>query len=604
MSDTSPTCQVLVDAPLITAVQADGDRYQWRICRTHTALLEPNGLDWFHLDQCPTAKLVKRNSQRDVWRVNCNGQDYFAKLYHPHGPLARAKLLLRGPTALQEWNVGTYAAAHSIATVSPVATAWTGTRGSIGPSLLITKAVPDAEPLNEYWLRIRDDRQAAAQLADLLARLIARAHQCGFQHGDMHPGNILIRPQEPSPEVFFVDLHKVQTARPVGLEAIVANLAQLNQWFRRHATRTQRRRFLQHYLAYRDQYALATPFARNLALQPAALIGGLSAQADRHAAALWAKRDRRTRRTGRYFARIRPAPGWRGHVLLCSKHPAPTACVAKLTFTRDQWEQWLRHPLSWVDPQKHELLKDSHTATVCRAVLPTDHPPAEVVVKRPLARNLWKRLNQVFRHSRNMRSWRMANMLLNRNLPAAQPLAVLERYTWGVIRRDSISITDFVTPSADLETFLTRHVAALDQPAQRRVKDRLLEALVGLIKAFHERGFVHRDLKAPNLLVTWEPPHSSPPRLTLIDMDGISHPRRPTDQQRTRAIARLCASLLGSPACSPTDRLRFLKRYLTGPGRVPTNWKASWRAIDRQVRDKMENKEARRQWKLDRYGRE
>jgi hypothetical protein len=87
-------------------------------------------------------------------------------------------------------------------------------------------------------------------------------------------------------------------------------------------------------------------------------------------------------------------------------------------------------------------------------------------------------------------------------------------------------------------------------------------------------------------------------------MDGISHRRRPTDQQRTRAIARLCASLLGSPACAPTDRLRFLKRYLTGPGRVPTDWKVHWRAIDRQVRDKMENKEARRQWKLDRYGRE
>jgi Ser/Thr protein kinase RdoA (MazF antagonist) len=604
MSDACPTCPALADAPVISAVQTDGDRYQWRICRPHAAVLQPGKTDWFHLERCSTATLVKRNSQRDVWRVKCGGQDYFAKLYHPNGALARLKLLLRGPTALREWNVGTYAAAHSIATVVPVATAWTGSRGGSGPSLLITQAVVGAEPLNEHWLKVHTDRRAADELMHLLARLIARAHQCGFQHGDMHPGNILVRPNGPAREAFFVDLHKVRTARPVGLKAIVANLAQLNQWFRRHATRTQLRRFLKYYLAYRNQYAMATSFARRLGLQPASLIADLSAQADRHARALWAKRDRRSRRTGRYFARIRPAPGWRGHVLLSSKHPAPTAGAAGLTFTRGQWEQWLRHPLSWADPDRHELLKDSHTATVCRAVLPTDPTPVAVIVKRPLARNLGKRLGQMFGRSRNMRAWRMANMLLNRNLPAAQPLAVLERYTWGVIRRDSISITDFVAASTDLETFLTRDVPTLDQVAQRRVKNRLLDSVVALLKAFSERGFVHRDLKAPNLLVSWEPPHAGTPRLTFVDMDGISHVRRPTQKQRTRAIVRLCASLLGGPAGTRTDRLRFLKRYLTGPGRAPSDWKTHWRRIDRQVHDKMVDQEARRRWKFDRYGRE
>jgi len=615
-------------SPAPTIEFIEGGR-QWRVARPHATSLESGGIDWYDLAHCPTATLVKRNSHRDVWRVRCAGRDYFAKLYHPNGTVSQAKLLIRGATALREWNVGRYAAAHSIATVVPVATAWIGSRGARGTSLLITEAVTSAEPLNEYWLRIRDDRPAADEVTALLARLIARAHQCGFQHGDMHPGNILIRPNGRCREAFFVDLHNVRVGRPVGHRAVVANLAQLNQWFRRHATRTQRRRFLKLYIAYRDQYAQASPFSRNLGVEPAALMADLAVQADRHAEKLWAKRDRRTRRSGKYFARIRPAPGWHGHVLLCSKHPAPTACAALLTYTKHQWMCWLQNPLFWIDRRRHELLKDSHTAMVCMVTLPVDAPRVtdavetecaaslqdgrpilsegggrKVIVKRPLARNLWKRLGHVFGRSRNLRSWRMANMLLNRDVPTAQPLAVVERYAAGIIRLDSIGLTDYVADSADLETFLTRDVAALDQAAQRRVKNRLIDTVVLLLRRFHDRGFVHRDLKAPNLLVNWEPPYNDAPRLTFIDMDGISHVRRPTGRHNIRAVVRLCVSLLGCRVCTHTDRLRFLRRHLTSPGRTPSDWKTQWRAIQDQVHAKVQDKEARRLWKLEQYGRE
>jgi tRNA A-37 threonylcarbamoyl transferase component Bud32 len=606
MNHTVPMRETLAEVSSSPTVEFfDGGR-QWQVARAHAALLESSDVDWFHLEDCPKAALVKRNSQRDVWCVRVGGREYFAKLYHPNGVVCQAKLLIRGAAALREWNVGRYASAHSVAAVVPVATAWTGPRGWRGPSLLITEAVAGSIPLNDYWRQIGDHRAAADALTDSVARLIARAHQCGFQHDDMHPGNILVRPNGHERETFFVDLHKVRTGRPVGLRGVVVNLAQLNQWFRRHATRTQLRRFLRHYLAYRDLFAGCSPLAQDLNIEPADLIADLAVEADRHAGRLWAKRDRRSRRSGRYFARIRPAPGWRGHVLLHSKHPAPTACVARQTFAKRQWGQWLAEPLSWVDPRQHELLKDSHTATVRKALLPIDGPDgagAAVIVKRPLARNGWKRLGQMFGRSRNSRSWRIANMLLNRNLPAAQPLAVVERYLLGIVRLDSISLTDFVPASVDLETFLTRDVGALDMKGQRVVKNHLIGALVKLIKEFHARGFVHRDFKAPNVLVSWDSPCEGRPRLTLIDMDGISHVCHSSERQRKRAIVRLAASLLDSPACTRTDRLRFLLRYLTGPGRTPIGWKDHWRSIERLVSTKMRDKQAHRQWKLDRYGR-
>jgi hypothetical protein len=87
-------------------------------------------------------------------------------------------------------------------------------------------------------------------------------------------------------------------------------------------------------------------------------------------------------------------------------------------------------------------------------------------------------------------------------------------------------------------------------------------------------------------------------------MDGITHVRRPSEEQRTRAIVRLCASLMGCTVFTCSDRLRFLQRYLTAPGRSPRDWRRHWRTIESQVGAKLQDKETRRQWKMQRYGRE
>jgi tRNA A-37 threonylcarbamoyl transferase component Bud32 len=575
---------------------------RWQVGEGHGDLIQPSGVDWFNLESCPNAERVKHNAQRDVWRVRIGEREYFAKLYHPAGPFAVAKVLMRGPTALREWAVGAYALSHGISAVVPVAAAWSQERMTAKPSLLVTEAVGSALPLSDHWASIRHDRLLAERLIEDLARLIARAHQCGFQHGDMHPGNILVRSSGRRGEALFVDLHNVCIGRSVGMRQIVANLAQLNQWFRRNASRTQRRRFLHQYIAYRDQFGQASPLARNWRIEPKKLVVDLNIQAERHANKLWAKRDRRTRRNGKYFARLRPATGWRGYGVLQSKHPAPVDASAAHVLTRREWNDWLRDPLSWVDATKNQLVKDSHTATICRASLPARPHSIDVIVKRPLARNFWKKLAATLGPSRNWRAWRMAHMLRNRDLPAAQPLAIVERY-FGLTRTDSILFVEYVTDSVDLETFMTRNVGALDPRRQRAVKATLIESVVRLLKTFHERGFVHRDLKAPNLLVNWTAPYDGRPNLTLIDMDGIRHVWRPTEGQQMRALVRLCSSLLSSPGCTCTDRLRFLKGYLTGPGQTAAKWKDIWRQIHVQVCEKLYAKEDRRKWKLAHYGR-
>lgn len=584
-------------------VESSSGPHTWRVVNSHAACFDALGVDWFRLADCPSAILIKRNGQRDVWQVKTAGRSYFAKIYHPVGAPARMKLLFRGPIANQEWAVGLYAAAHGVSAVAPVAIAWQQGRRMDGVSLLVTEAVDAALPLSDFWRTIRDDRHQANLLVDSLARLIARAHQCGFQHGDMHPGNILVRRVDQRCEAFFVDLHRVRIGRRVTAGQAVANLAHLNQWFRRNASRSQRLRFLRSYIRYRDQFAQASPLARNWPIDLRRLTADLAIEADRHANKLWAKRDRRAMRTSRYFARLRLDNGWRGHVLLETKHPT-SGNGLDIEFSKAQWRKWLADPLTWLDPQRTELLKDSHTATICMAKLASDTGAVDTVVKRSLPRNAWKRLTQMFGPSRNIQSWRMANKLRNRDLPVATPLGVIEKFDLGFIRRESISFTEFIGDAVDLEAFLNREISTLPLSQQRRVKDELIRSVVRLLKAFHERGFVHRDMKAPNLLVRWPAPYAGSPSLVFIDMDGISHRRRASESQHIRAIVRLCASLLTSPGCTASDRLRFLKTYLTGPGRPPTEWKRFWRQIHQEVCEKLANKQLRREWKLAHYGRE
>lgn len=605
---TDMTRTVLLDAPSAQPASPDSDfvagGFTWRSIPEFRDALAAARIDWLALRDSDQAVRVKRNGHRDVWRLTLQGEPVFVKRYRSDSWGTRLKAAIRGPTAALEWDVGRYAARHGIAAVRPLACAWSGTRMWSGPSLLITRAVAGSVPLCDYWLTVRRDFHRASSITRGVARLVARAHQCGFQHQDMHAGNILVQTEQVAePTGLFVDLHNVRIEHSVSTQRVIANLAQLNQWFRRHATRAQRLRFLKEYLSARDEFAQASEFARNWTIDPRELLTILSTTARRHAESLWAKRDRRSMRTGRYFARISPAAGWRGNVLLISKHPRPTSRASQIIFETRQWRRWLADPTQWTDPTCNDVLKDSHSAVVCRAALDTPPTALPVICKRPLPRSLWKRLLYAVGPSRNLRAWRRANMLLNRDLPAALPLAVVERRALGLLRTDSILITELIEDAVDLEAFLVRSIGPQVAAVQRRAKDALIASVVRLVFDMADRGFIHRDMKAPNLLVRWAPPFDGAPDLTLIDMDGIRHRRGAQLAAAVRAIVRLNVSLSAVRVVTRTDRLRFLRSFLLATGQPLRQWKELWAAMRDSTERKRHVKELRTAWKLAHYGR-
>ena len=580
----------------------------WHVREDWAFLLSSGAPDWTALDADPRASLVKANDGRQVWRVEVGGRLVYVKIARPGRSWARSRRYFFGSDARREYRIADYAARHQVQTVVPVALAEAPINGREPISILITAGLPTAQPLNELWLSLDPasprTRHIKNQLIDCTARLIAHAHQCGFEHFDLHSGNVLIdRLPSGTYRALFVDLHNVRTGRPVDDKTVTRNLAQLNQWFRLHANLTDRIRFLNRYLYWRSALGQVSPYARTLELERRALLAQLARAATAHAQALYAKRDRRAMRTGRYFARLRLNDGWRAHVFLEAKHPVAGSRASQLVFTREQWQEWLRDPLAWVKvTDRRKLLKDSATATVCRIELPHPDGPVEAVCKRTTSKKWFKRLQYLVRPSRAMTTWRRANALLHRQIATARPLAVVERRRFGVVV-DSLLITEYIAGAIDLDTVLTVTMREMSPQRQRWLKEQLTTGLISIVRLLIERGFGHRDFKAPNIIVQWNPESDETPRIVLVDLDGV-RPRRGTPEAAARRmLMRLNVSLDHCRRVTRTDRLRFLKRYFSGLGQADGEWKRIWRELAEMSERKRRIRERNQERKFKKYGR-
>lgn len=549
---------------------------------------------------------VKHNARREVWRAVIAGAPYYLKYYFRDHWIRVLRRLFRDASCRAEWDSGQFALRAGLPAPRPVAYAMNLRRGRRRCDLLISEGVEPAYSLSDFWQSLSSDqherrrRQDAAQLGERLAEMIARAHQAGFEHLDLHAANILVQPVGPRRyRTLFVDLQSARQDVPIGDRAVVRNLAQLNQWFRRHSSVGDRVRFLRAYLRWRNEYETAFPHGRPLGLSFPQLATALRHAAEHHARRLGAQRDRRATRNGRYFTRVRLAGGWRGMAVVTAKHATDNSPASQLTFDRAWWLQQLAQPLRWFADHAPGRCKDSHSACVCRAMLSHNHQPLPVIVKRPRARNARRRLALFWPPSRSWRAWCIGHALLHRDVLTARPLAVLERRL-GPFVLDSILITEAQPDALDLEAYLRRESGARSPREWARFKRALAPRLAAHLRQLHDRGFEHRDCKASNILVCPGPA----PRLMWIDLDGIRRAGPFARRRRLDALVRLHVSLGNVPGLTRTDRLRVLKAYLTRYGPSAHSWRSLWPVLAQAAARKQRAKTARRVWKLKHYGRE
>jgi serine/threonine protein kinase len=568
-------------------------QFTWEFSESVPAAeLHLDSLDWANPASIPGAQLIKENGQRQVWRVDLAGNSFYAKLYFKNGKQWRLKRCLRGPDCLKEWRVARYALDRGINCVVPVAYALAADPGCPVDSLLITEGKPLAPPLTDYWRQLCDLPDGANRAArislleDALAELLARAHQAGLAHSDLHPGNLLVETHaDLRPKVCLVDLHSVRVGTPVSDREAIYNLAQLNQWFRQNATLTQRMRLLKQYMVYRKTFAdrqrgrwSHKPFKK--------WAHALDRAAQSHADKLLASRDRRIWRDCKYFAKILLPNYWLAHVFLQTKHPVPYSIATSLEFTPGQWRESLRAPELMLEEfvKSARPIKNSRSTLVCRGTLQLGSNQIPVVAKRYFRKKPFAALWDCLRKSRALRAWKTSFAMLHRALPVAQPLAVLERRI-GPYLTDSIFITEEVRPSINLRFFITSILPVIPNGKRQICKMILIDQIAGLLRKMHQNGFAHRDMKATNILIFNMPsvycdaldPQSL--KVVLVDLDGIKIKRKLSCREELRALIRLSLSADLSPNITTGDRARFLKSYLTCYGSGLPDWKTLWRNI-------------------------
>jgi serine/threonine protein kinase len=196
--------------------------------------------------------------------------------------------------------------------------------------------------------------------------------------------------------------------------------------------------------------------------------------------------------------------------------------------------------------------------------MPTANGPVPVVLKRVNVRSRIEPLKNLLRSSQVLRSWINGHSLRDRCLPTPRPLAVFHRYRGG-LPAEGYLLTEMVPEPAPL--------GVTEKPTSL--------TLARLLRAMHDRGVSHRDLKAANVLLA----RGAAP--VLIDLVGVRTRARLTECQRAKELARLNASFLGSAAVTLADRLRFLRTYLAAGMGFRVDWKSWWKMVSQATAAKV-----------------
>ncbi len=559
----------------------------WQVlpeCRDQ--LLGPDGLrleEWLRTGR---AAVVKHGPHRTVYRVALPGLQFYVKHYRVPDLRAWLRQLVRPTKARMEYRRALAVAGRQVPTVSPLALGEQHGGRRPGDSFLVTRCLDKTEPLNLFIEKTFPTLSPARQtrvrrrLARELGKLIARMHDAGIVHHDLHAANLLIGlTPDDQPSLHVIDLHAVGLGAPLDWRASRANLIMLNRWFVLRVSRTDRARFWRAYCESRITPCLPGAILGDPGKRAALIAHDLERRTWRSNRQFWRSRDRRCLSSNRYYRRVR---SWvaAGHAV------ADVDPVALRGLLADPDEPFRRAGAC--------VLKDSRSSTVVEMDFPVAGTVQRVIYKRfrlTAWSNPWTAL---VRPSPALRSWINGHGLRERCLPTARPLAVFHRRRFG-LSYEGYLITEKIPDARDLHGFLAG-LQSRSAPERQALLRRLIEQVGCLVRELHLRRLSHRDLKAANILVRGEEASSIRPgapgpatllspslgsRLCLIDLVGLAARHKLSRPRRVQNLARLNASFLHSPALTRTDRLRFLRAYLQWGLFGRSTWRQWWQLVAR-----------------------
>jgi tRNA A-37 threonylcarbamoyl transferase component Bud32 len=517
--------------------------FHWQVLPAGDELF-PDGPDLSAWVRDGAAIAIKTGPQRTVYRVTLPDGVVIVKRCRVNGFRAWWREVFRGSKSQLEFENALTLRRYGLQTIEPLT--W-GSRYRNWPceSLFVSRAETDAVPLQEYLEAHADPVRRT--IATELGRLLATMHDLGVAHPDPHPGNLLVSFDAGFPRFTLIDLHAIRFGAALTWQESLDNLVLLNRWFQLRVSRTDRLAFWRAYVGHRTRLPSCPKQLANMAVE----VERRTAESN---ARFWNGRLDRYQKSNRQFQKLRGG-SVTGHAV------------------RDLSSEFVKRLLAdpdapFRDPA-FQVLKDSRSSTVIELPLPDG---TTAIYKRFRVKSPTILLKNLFRSSAAMRSWTFGHNLLDRGLPTARPLVVLHRHRLGC-PAEGYLLTEKVPAATDL----TATVAAL-RPNDYRVVRGWADSLGRLVRKMHEKQVAHRDLKAPNILMSG---HPAVP--VLIDLVGVV-PGKPVGRgDCVKNLARLNASFLNHPAVTRTDKLRFLRAYMAWGLHGSAGWKEWWHDVRRET---------------------
>jgi len=175
----------------------------------------------------------------------------FIKRYFPTRRLDYVKYLFKPSRAMTEWRANMLLSRVNVQTVKPIAVGEKRTFGIWRGSVLVLEAILPQITLGAYLGNGQREVPGASRLAVTLGTCVARLHNSGLMHRDLHANNILLRVNESGAQcVYLVDLHEVWRFVCLPRGMCIWDLAMLNGTL--FVRRRHRITFLRAYLKERN----------------------------------------------------------------------------------------------------------------------------------------------------------------------------------------------------------------------------------------------------------------------------------------------------------------------------------------------------------------
>jgi tRNA A-37 threonylcarbamoyl transferase component Bud32 len=336
---------------------------------------------------------------------------------------------------------------------------------------LIFEYIHPSENLGAVLQSSRDLDQCRDYLEKLMV-LLARMHEVGLQHNDLHLDNFLVKDKD----LYALDgsaLEEKHPDAPLDTGASLKNLAILFA-----------QRNIGDRLVFKALFSVYCA-ARNLE-NTDELVSTLEARI----------KERRKVRTHRYLKKIYR----QSTETVCQKTITSFLLCKRASYT-PAMASFLKNPDVAFDLPGSAILKSGNTATVVRFKV----DGKDLVVKRYNVKNPVHGLRLAFKKSRADRSWFGGHLLLEYGINTPKPIAMRE-VRLGPFRNRAYLICDYIEGTSAREYF--------EEPPSKGEND-LPQQILRIFEGLESLLVSHGDMKATNIMI-----HDG--QAFLIDLDSMA----------------------------------------------------------------------------------